>query len=134
MEIEVKDLMDENELLSHIFLGCIEEEDLKTIKDKFIQDTDWRKESVKLPVNMTIGGVDVNPKQFFDCWKEQMSRMILDKAKEIVADKLGSAKMKEMEYKISEFSNILESWEKELNWEVENPLLESESESDIDTE
>ena len=39
---------------------------------------------------MKIGNISVNPKQFFDSWKDQMERMILDKAKELVAEKLGS--------------------------------------------
>ena len=128
MKIEVRQLMDENEMLSHIFLGCIQREKLIEIKEKFIgkegQEKDWQKESVKMPVEMKIGGVSVNPKEFFDNWKEQMQRIVLEKAQELVAEKLGSKKMREMQDKLYQYEQVLESWEKEINWEVKNPLIE----------
>ncbi len=127
MKIEVKTLMDENEMLSHIFLGCIPEEKLIEIKDKFIgtdgKEKDWQKESVKIPVEMKIGGVSVNPKEFFNSWKDQMQRMILEKAQELVAEKLGSKKMRDMQDKLYEYEQVLKSWEEKINWEVKNPLI-----------
>jgi hypothetical protein len=124
MNIEVKDLMEENEMLSHIFLGCIPHEQLKAIKDEFVGETDWRKESVKLSVELKIAGVSVNPKEFFDSWRDQMQRMILEKAKELVAEKLGSAKMRAMQDKLDNYEQVLNSWESEINWNVKNPLIE----------
>lgn len=129
MKIEVRQLMDENEMLSHIFLGCIPKEQLMKIKDQYIgiegEEKDWQKESVKIPVEMKIGGVSVNPKQFFDSWKDQMQELILGKAQKLVAEKLGSQKMREMQDKLYEYEQILESWEKDINWEVKNPLIEA---------
>ena len=123
MEIEVRELMSDNEMLSHIFLGCIPREELIEIKKQFIGETDWKKESVEIPVEMKIGNVSVNPKDFFDSWKNQMQRIISDKAKKLVAEKLGSEKMREMQDKLYNYEQVLESWESEINWEVENPLL-----------
>lgn len=122
MKIEVRELMDGSEMLSHIFLGCIDRKDIKTIKDKYIQDKDWQKESVKIPVEMKIGGVSVNPKEFFNRWKEQIETIILKEAKKLVAEKLGSQKMVEMQNKLYEYEEVLKSWESEINWQVENPL------------
>ena len=128
MKIEVKQLMDENEMLSHIFLGCIQREQLMKIKDRYIgtegNEIDWQKESVKIPVEMKIGGVSVNPKNFFDSWKDQMQRMILEKAQELVAEKLGSKKMRDMQDKLYEYEQVLKYWETEINWDVENPLTD----------
>lgn len=62
MKIDVKELMDDNEMLSHIFLGCIPRDKLLLIKENYIEDIDWRKESVTIPVEMKIGNIDVNPK------------------------------------------------------------------------
>ena len=128
MKIQIKDLMNDNEMLSHIFLGCFPREELMKIKDKYIgtkgNELDWKKESVTIPVEMKIGNVSVNPKEFFDTWKEQMEEMILEKAKELVAEKLGSEKMRDMQCKLYEYEQILDSWEKEINWEVKNPLIE----------
>lgn len=123
MKIEIRELMDDNEMLSHIFLGCIDREDLKKIKNKYIGETDWRKESVRIPVEMKIGGVSVNPKDFFDSWKNQMQEMILKKSKQLVAEKLGSKKMREMQQKLYEYEEILSSWEEDINWNVSNPLI-----------
>lgn len=126
IKVEVRELMDDNEMLSHIFLGCIEKEDIRKIKDKFIGTKDWRTESVKLPVTMTIGGVDINPKGFFETWKKQMQRMIRDKAEILVAEKLGSKKMRDMQDKLNEFEQVLLSWEGDINWDIENPLIEKD--------
>ena len=128
MKIEVKELMNENEMLSHIFLECIPLEQIMGIKEKFIgmegNEKDWKKESVKIPVELKIGGVSVNPKKFFDSWKSQMQDLILEKAQELVAEKFGSKKMREMQDRLYDYERILESWEKEINWEVKNPLID----------
>ena len=123
MKIEVRDLMQENEMLSHIFLGCIPEKQLLEIRDKFIGKTDWQKESVKIPVEMKIGGVSVNPKQFFDSWKDQMQELILERAQILVAEKLGSKKMRDMQDKLDEYEEVLKSWESEISWDVKNPFI-----------
>lgn len=131
MKIEVRELMDENEMLSHVFLGCIKEKHLIQIKEQYIGKTgseiDWQKESVKIPVELKIGGISVNPKAFFDSWKDQMQDIILEKAKELIAEKLGSKKMRDMQNKLYEYEQVLESWEKEINWQVANPLLDAKS-------
>jgi hypothetical protein len=65
-------------MLSHVFLECIPKEKLIEIKEKYIgkegEEKDWQTESVKIPVELEIGGVPVNPKAFFDSWKDQMQR------------------------------------------------------------
>ena len=124
MKVELRELMDENEMLSHIFLGCIPKEKLLQIKDKYVgEEKDWQKESTKIPVEMKIGGVSLNPKDFFDSWKNQMQRMILEKAQELVAEKLGSKVLQEYQYKLSRLEDVFREWEKEINWEVENPFI-----------
>ena len=127
MKIELKDLMSENEMLSHIFLGCIPTDKFVTIRDKYCgtgdNKKDWRKESVTIPVEMKIGGVPVNPKDFFDQWKKQMTNLIQEKASELVAEKLGSQKIRDMQNTLQEYEEILKSWESEINWDVKNPLL-----------
>lgn len=123
MQLEIKTLMDDNEMLSHIFLGCIPHEQLIEIKNKFVGEQNWKEKSVTIPVNLKIAGVDVNPKLFFDNWKNQMQDLIIKTAQELVADKLGSNRMRYLQDKLNTFEEILRSWEDEINWEVENPLL-----------
>lgn len=131
MKIEVRELMNDNEMLSHVFLGCIKGKQFMQIKETYIgkagSEIDWQKESVKIPVELKIGGISVNPKAFFDSWKEQMQRIVLEKAQELVAGKLGSQKMRDMQNKLYEYERVLGSWEKEINWEVPNPLLDTKS-------
>ena len=118
----MRELMSDKEMLSHIFLGCIPIDKLKEIKSNFVGEIDWQKESANIPVELKIGGVSVNPKQFFDSWKDQMQRMILEKAQELVAEKLGSQKMRDMQDRLYEYEQVLKSWENDINWEVENPI------------
>jgi hypothetical protein len=128
MKIELRELMDENEMLSHIFLGCIPSEILMEIRDKYVgtdgNEKDWQKESVKIPVEMKIGGHSVNPKAFFDEWKNQMQQLILEKAQDLISQKLGSKKISEMIDKLFQMGEIFKSWESEINWEVKNPLID----------
>jgi hypothetical protein len=67
MNIELKVLMSENEMLSHIFLGCIPHDKLLKIKEKYVGETDWKEKSTTLPVELKIAGVSVNPKYQRGC-------------------------------------------------------------------
>jgi len=128
MEIELRELLDDNEMLTHIFLGCIDRDKLIDIRDRYVgkeeNAVDWRAVSVKIPVEMKIGGVDVNPKEFFDSWKRQMGDIILKTAESLVAERLGSQKMRDMQRTLEEYEQVLKSWESEINWEVKNPLID----------
>lgn len=124
MKIEVRELMDDNEMLSHVFLGCVPSDELIKIRDKYLNPTiDWRTESVKIPVDLKIGGVSVNPKAFFDNWKDQMQGIILREAKKLVSEKMGASRLRSIQSKLSEYEAILENWENDINWDVPNPFL-----------
>jgi len=123
MNIELRELMSENEMLSHIFLGCIKKKDLLKIKEKFVGDIDWQNESAKIPVQMKIAGVSVNPKAFFESWQEQMDKIIKESAEKLVAEKYGvGCKLQNIMYKIADFEQIISSWESEINWDIDNPI------------
>jgi hypothetical protein len=122
IKIEVKELMDENEMLSHIFLGCIPYDELAMIRDKFIGEKDWNEESVKIPVELKIGGINVNPKTFFDEWKKQMSNIVLESVQKEIATHLSQRAIRIQE-QLAHYENIFKEWENEINWEVENPLI-----------
>lgn len=124
-EYEVRELMDDNEIMSHIFLTCIPKDVLIEIRDKYIGEADWEKESVKIPVSLKIAGVDVNPKEIFKEWENQMDDMILRKAKELVAENL-SEKVTDIQNKLYGFHEIFKEWEKEINWQSDNPLIKDD--------
>lgn len=127
MGIELRLLLDENEMLSHIFLGCMDQVQLTTIKEKYVgkdgKEKDWQQVSVKIPVTMTIGGINVNPKEFFDEWKNQMQSIILKKAQELLSTKIGTKKMQELVNRIYQIENVLGYFEEEIDWDVENPFM-----------
>lgn len=128
MKIELRALMDHNEMISHIFLDCLSREQLAKIRDKYVKSgkdaINWKEISVQIPVEMKIGGISVNPKSFFDKWRDQMQRLIADEAKELLSEKLGSKKIENIQNKLSDFQEILKSWENEISWDVENPFKE----------
>ena len=47
MKIEVRELMSESEMLSHVFLGCIKRDDLEKIRDKYIGKKIGKKNQLK---------------------------------------------------------------------------------------
>lgn len=58
MKIELRELMRDNNMLSHIFLDCIPREKLMEIKDKYVGETDWEKLSKKLGRSLERTKVD----------------------------------------------------------------------------
>lgn len=120
--MEVRDLMEDNEMMSHIFLGCMDRPTLMKIKESYMDDIDWRKDSVKLPVEMKIAGYDVNPKEFFDTWRDQMNSMIKKEAHRLVSEKIKGSKIVDITSKLMEFEEIIDSWTSDINWEIDNPL------------
>lgn len=125
MKIELKDLLDENEMLSHIFLECIPREKLQMIKDKYIGEKDWQEESVKLPVEMKIAGVSLNPKQFFDNWKDQMQKIISKEATKLLAKKMESGKILHFIDTMNTMQEVLEDMAREINWDAPNIFNDS---------
>ena len=123
--IELRELMDRNEMLSHIFLGCMDEELLEVVKEKYVGEKNWAEESVKIPVEMKIGGIPVNLKKFFIKWERYMKIMILEAAKELVRKKLGDRVAGIIE-KLNRAEEVLEDWVGEINWDVPNPLKDSD--------
>jgi hypothetical protein len=127
MKIELRELMDDNEMLSHIFLGCLNRQQLEKIKEKYVGkdgcEIDWQKESVKIPVEMKIAGVSINPKEFFDEWKNQMQRLIHEEASKLLSEKFGKDKLSDLSCRIGALENIIQDFESEVTWESENPFL-----------
>lgn len=118
--------MDDNEMLSHIFLSCLTQEQLEKIKEKFVGERDWKKTSVQIPVEMKIGGVSLNPKAFFDAWRNQMQTLIGEKATALVAEKMGSEKMRDIQTSVDNIANALEYFEREITWQSENPFTDED--------
>lgn len=125
MKIEIRELVEGSSFLSDIFFECIPEEKLIQIRDKFCGDKDWQKESVKVPVELKIGGVSVNPKIFFTLLTEQIDNMVLEKAKIVTSKQIGSRKLSELAGRIYELEDIIKYFETNIKWEVENPFNEN---------
>lgn len=109
-------------MLSHIFLRCIDWKDLEKIRDKYIGEKDWEKESVKIPVEMKIGGVSVNPKSFFDEWRNQMKDIVSEAATKLVSEKVGSTRLSEIQHRLLAMENIVKWFENEITWDAKSPF------------
>lgn len=125
-EIDVRTLMSENEMLSHIFFECLTREQVVELKNKYVgtgeSAVDWRKTLVTIPFELKIGGIEVNPKAFFDNWVDQMERIVSEEATKLLAQKMGSEKIRELKEKLDNIENVFSSWEEEVNWDVKNPF------------
>lgn len=119
MKFTIKQLVDDKEMLSHIFLECIPHEQLMQIKDRA---GDWEENKYAVEVKLNIGGFDVNPKKFFDKFYEQYKRICKEEADKMIKEKF-SGKLSNFQDKFYEMEQVVKSWEEEINWEVKNPLI-----------
>jgi len=130
MKIEVREILRGNDVLSRLFYSCLTIDQMQMIRNENWKDKDWKTESCTIPVEMKIAGVDINPKAFFDNWNSQMNRLIADKASQLVKENYEekihiSKTLSEMQNKISDYQQIVDSWESEINWTVPNPMIDN---------
>jgi hypothetical protein len=130
-----KDLLtSDNTMLSHLFLDCMASDNdfLNKMGKDFKSKSEEEREKVEVEIELIINGVSVNPKNFLDhldthidTYLKSFDKMIAKKATQLVEKKL-SSKAWELMDKLNDFVEILDSWEKDINWDIENPLVSKE--------
>ena len=118
MEYTLEELLDRNEMMSHMFLSCMPHDELMQIKDK---QGDLSNDEFDINIEMKVDGFSVNPKEFFSKFEREFDRHVEGKAREIVREKLSGA-MDDLAGKINEMTSVVGEWETEINWDVKNPL------------
>ena len=115
-----KDLLDHNNILSHLFLSSVPKEMVDPIAARF-QTMALEDEDEEVNIEVLINGVSVNPKAFFDKFSDQYEDMLKRHMMELWQEKKNN-----VFYKMDEISEVLDSWSKDINWDVKNPFLKRE--------
>lgn len=118
-----KDLLNEDCILSHLFMNCLSKANLEKIANKNNGKTDAEIKASTVEIEVNIDGISVNPKAFFELFIEQHNDMLKKAAKKLIDAQL-SEKFRELSGKLSDFAEITENWSKDINWQFdENPLI-----------
>ena len=115
-----KDLLDHNNILSHLFLSSVPKEMVDPIAAR-LQTMALEDEDEEVNIEVLINGVSVNPKAFFDKFSDQYEDMLKRHMMELWQEKKNN-----VFYKMDEISEVLDSWSKDINWDVKNPFLKRE--------
>lgn len=125
MKFSVRQLIDEKEILSHLFLNCMTRENLKKIADRTVVTGEGSYSDLErnlVEIEVIIDGVPVNPRKFFDMFDDQYEKMIERKATELIKEKL-TGKINSMIESLENANGILTCWANEITWDIKNPLL-----------
>lgn len=119
-----KELLDDNNILSHVFFNCAEEF-IEKIASKNEGKTDEKIKNRKIDIELKIDGNKCDPSKFFNMLYEQYCFHIEREAKKIVKEKI-SDKFNEISNKLDEYRQITEEWSDDINWDVKNPLTKND--------
>jgi hypothetical protein len=115
------DLLNENHILSHLFLNCLSKQELTKIADKNSGLTEEQIKNRKVEIEVFIDGISVNPKNFFNLFKEQYESHLKKLATKMLKDQV-SGKLEDIVRKIQNLQEISDSLAEEINWDIENPF------------
>lgn len=119
------ELLNDNDIMSHIFLECLPDDLSRRIADK---SSAMPKEDIKkrrIEIALVIDGESVNPKPFFKLFTDQYDSLVRKTATEIVKEQT-SEKLDEVSNKIFEINDIMNSFAESINWQVEtNPFAKA---------
>lgn len=119
MKYTIKQLTDDKEILSHLFLNCVPRNILEEIAEKA---GNWEENKYSIDVEVKIDGNKINPKAFFDEFYNQYENMLKKEAQKMITEQLTN-KFIEIQNKLQDFSEITESWTQEINWQIANPFI-----------
>lgn len=114
-----EELLPDNKILSHLFLNCAEQFVLEKIakRNKALPKEEVKK--VKIDIELKIDGHKCNPKAFFEMMVDQYDEQVRKTAVELVKEKT-SGRFSEIESKICEMKEVMDSWAEEINWNTKN--------------
>ena len=119
------ELLNKNEIMSHIFLECLPEDLSNKIADKSNSMSPEGVKKRKIEIALVIEGVSVNPKPFFNLFTDQYDNLVKETATEIVKEQT-SGKLEEVSNKIFEINEIMNSFAEDINWQVDgNPFTKA---------
>ena len=124
-----KELLKQENILSHVFLNCAQDFIDEIAKKNEGKSKEWV-EKRKIDIELKIDGHVCNPKDFFDVLYEQYTDAVKKKATEIVKEQTTET-FRELSYKLQNLEEIVDSWAEDINWDVENPFNKKENEGTV---
>ena len=113
-----KELLNENDIMSHVFLNCAFDS-LQEIADKNNGLTTEEIENRDVEIELKIDGKECDPRKFFSLFWEQYEQQIKRKATQIVKEQT-SEKFREIQSKLQGYEEICDSWANDINWQAPN--------------
>ena len=118
------ELLDENNILSHVFLNTLSKMGLEKIAKENEGKEEKEIKSRKIEIELKINGESCDPKKFFEILYSQYSEKVRETATEIVKEQT-SERLRNFSDKINEFEMIMNSWTNDINWNIDNPFLKT---------
>lgn len=121
MKYTIKELLDNNEIMSHLFLNCVPQEKLEEIAKR-----EGTIDSKKVNIEMKVDGNSINPREFFRIFIDQYDYMVKEAATKIVKEQTSQA-FKNITDRLYEYEQITNEWANDIDWQVDN-IFEKEKE------
>lgn len=116
MEVKMKDLYSKSNVLYCVFIKYLDEFDSFRDKDgNKIEDT-----NAVINIELKIGGVSVNPENFFQDYLERTHDLIIKEAEELVSARCGSDRMNELIDSMKSIQEELSYMEQTIDWNKGN--------------
>lgn len=117
MKFKISDLINERDLLSHVFLNIMASgieriENLPRKKSGEFKDVE---------IELLINGESMDVREFFNSIWGRYQEMVGKRATEIVMEQT-SEMFQNISNKLQEYNEVVEQWAKEINWSVDNPI------------
>jgi len=114
------ELLNEDNILSHVFLNCIPKELSKKISDdsdKLLEtlDKETFRKNREIDLTLTIEGIEVDCKKFFTILWEQYEELIKKEATKIIEEQTSNT-LYEFNNKLNELTNKIKNITENIKW------------------
>lgn len=113
MKVNLTQELRKNTLLSHVVVSCLTD---TVAREKIAENR--TKDGLICEIKLTINGHELDLQSFAEHWQSQVSRMIKDRAMEIVKEKFDDVGeiLYDLEERLKpEIEKRLEDWEREID-------------------
>ena len=116
------ELLNGSNILSHVFLNCLEESSIITVANKNKSLNEEEIKNREIEIYLKIDGIDCDPSKFFNLFWEQYNDHVKKEATKIVKTQT-SGKINEIIEKLDNYNLILEELGKDINWNTNDLFL-----------
>lgn len=111
MKYKVKELLDKNNTVSHLFLDCVGDSvDGTNVVSLIISEKDYSMETSEVDIQLTVNGHEIKIDNFLDHLSEEYFRLIDEKAKEKFHNQFPKAKSEDVEELKTSINELIENY------------------------